>query len=71
MINSNLVIEGQEGHNQDITNYLDCELKIGQSKVAQQRTEVQKKNLWDFYVGCTCDREQIVLESDSSLIQTT
>jgi len=39
-----LVLEGQEGHNQDITNYLDSELKIGQSKVAQQiRTEVQEK----------------------------
>ena len=29
-----LVLEGQEGHNQDITNYLDSELKIGHSKVA-------------------------------------
>ena len=39
-----LVLEGQEGHNQDITNYLDSKLKIGQSKVAQQiRTEVQEK----------------------------
>ncbi|KAF2113564.1 hypothetical protein BDV96DRAFT_114202 [Lophiotrema nucula] len=39
-----LVLEGQEGHNQDITNYLDCELKIGKSKSGQQiRSEVQEK----------------------------
>ncbi|KAI9862355.1 MAG: hypothetical protein M1813_004831 [Trichoglossum hirsutum] len=39
-----LVLEGQEGHNQDITNYLDSELKIGHSKVAKQiRTELQEK----------------------------
>jgi hypothetical protein len=31
-----LVLEGQEGHSQDITNYLESELKIGQSKMAQQ-----------------------------------
>jgi len=39
-----LVLEGQEGHTQDITNYLECELKIGQSKIAQQvRSELQEK----------------------------
>lgn len=30
-----LVLEGQEGHSQDITNYLESELKIGKSKIAQ------------------------------------
>jgi ankyrin repeat protein len=39
-----LVLEGQEGHDQDITNYLDGELKIGYSKVAKQvRIELQEK----------------------------
>ncbi|KAF1956471.1 HET-domain-containing protein [Byssothecium circinans] len=39
-----LVLEGQEGHTQDITNYLESELKIGQSKIAQQiRSELQEK----------------------------
>ncbi|KAH8732700.1 hypothetical protein GQ44DRAFT_601972, partial [Phaeosphaeriaceae sp. PMI808] len=39
-----LVLEGQEGHTQDITNYLKSELKIGQSKIAQQiRSELQEK----------------------------
>src|SRR5215469_1978461 len=39
-----LVLEGQEGHNQDITNYLDSELKIGHSKLAEQiRGELQEK----------------------------
>jgi len=39
-----LVLEGQEGHSQDITNYLESELKIGKSKIAQQiRKEVQEK----------------------------
>jgi hypothetical protein len=39
-----LVLEGQEGHSQDITNYLESELKIGQSKIAQQiRIELQDK----------------------------
>jgi ankyrin repeat protein len=32
----NLVLEGQEGHTQDIVNYVKSELKIGESKVAQQ-----------------------------------
>ncbi|KAH0544912.1 hypothetical protein FGG08_000992 [Glutinoglossum americanum] len=42
--NLDLVLEGQEGHNQDITNYLDSELKIGHSKVAKQiRIELQEK----------------------------
>jgi len=44
-----LVLEGQEGHNQDITNYLDSELKIGHSKVAGQiRAELQEKALGIF-----------------------
>ncbi|CAN9191527.1 unnamed protein product [Alternaria alternata] len=39
-----LVLEGQEGHSQDITNYIETELKIGKSKVAQQvRAELQEK----------------------------
>jgi len=39
-----LVLEAQEGHNQDITNYLDSELKIGHSKLAEQiRGELQEK----------------------------
>ncbi|KAH9216673.1 hypothetical protein DL95DRAFT_460011 [Leptodontidium sp. 2 PMI_412] len=40
-----LVLEGQEGHNQDITNYLDSELKIRHSKIAEQvRIELQEKS---------------------------
>jgi ankyrin repeat protein len=39
-----LVLEGQEGHSQDITNYVETELKIGKSKIAQRvRTELQEK----------------------------
>jgi hypothetical protein len=39
-----LVLEGQEGHNQDITNYLDSELKIGHSKLAEEiRGDLQQK----------------------------
>ena len=39
-----LVLDGQQGHNQDITNYLEGELKIGQSSIAKEiRTELQKK----------------------------
>jgi hypothetical protein len=39
-----LVLEGQEGHSQDITNYVETELKIGKSKVTQQvRVELQEK----------------------------
>ncbi|KAH7077596.1 hypothetical protein BKA63DRAFT_508568 [Paraphoma chrysanthemicola] len=39
-----LVLEGQEGHSQDITNYLESELKIGHTKIAQQiRCELQEK----------------------------
>ncbi|KAH0552862.1 hypothetical protein GP486_006936, partial [Trichoglossum hirsutum] len=42
--NLDLVLEGQEGHNQDITNYLDSELKIGYGEVAKQiRIELQEK----------------------------
>ncbi|ORY09451.1 heterokaryon incompatibility protein-domain-containing protein, partial [Clohesyomyces aquaticus] len=39
-----LVLEGQEGHSQDISNYLESELEIGKSKIAQEiRSEVQEK----------------------------
>jgi hypothetical protein len=39
-----LFLEGQEGHTQDITNYVETELKIGNSKTAQQvRVELQAK----------------------------
>jgi ankyrin repeat protein len=39
-----LVLEGQEGHDQDITNYLDSELKIGHGKLAKEiRGELQSK----------------------------
>jgi ankyrin repeat protein len=39
-----LVLEGQEGHNQDITDYLDSELKIGHGKLAEEiRGEIQSK----------------------------
>ncbi|KAF1957575.1 hypothetical protein CC80DRAFT_411018, partial [Byssothecium circinans] len=44
-----LVLEGQEGHSQDIANYLESELKIGKSKIAQQiRSELQEKALGVF-----------------------
>ncbi|KAF2996229.1 hypothetical protein E8E13_003063 [Curvularia kusanoi] len=39
-----LVIEGQEGHSQDISTYVEKELKIGKSKTAQRvRAELQEK----------------------------
>jgi hypothetical protein len=39
-----LVLEGQEGHSQDISNYVETELKIGKSKGAQRvRVELQEK----------------------------
>ncbi|KAL4936537.1 hypothetical protein BDV06DRAFT_204849 [Aspergillus oleicola] len=39
-----LVLEGQEGHNQDIKNYVDKELNIGRSNLAAQiRCELQEK----------------------------
>jgi hypothetical protein len=39
-----LVLEGQEGHSQDITNYVETELKIGKSKNVQRvRAELQEK----------------------------
>jgi ankyrin repeat protein len=39
-----LVLEGQEGHSQDIANYIKTELKIGQTRLAQQtRLELQEK----------------------------
>ncbi|KAH6718065.1 hypothetical protein BKA61DRAFT_475878, partial [Leptodontidium sp. MPI-SDFR-AT-0119] len=39
-----LVLEGQEGHIQDIASYIDSNLKIGHSKLAEQiRAELQEK----------------------------
>ena len=39
-----LELEGQEGHNKDITNYVDSELRIGHSNLSGQiRAELQKK----------------------------
>ncbi|KAF4466642.1 Pfs NB-ARC and Ankyrin domain [Fusarium albosuccineum] len=39
-----LVLEGQEGHDQDIVNYLDSELKIGHGKLAEKiRAELKEK----------------------------
>ena len=39
-----LVLEGQEGHTQDITNYLKSELRVGFSDVAEKiRTEINEK----------------------------
>ena len=39
-----LVLEGQEGHDQDIANYIDSKLQIGHSKVAEEiRAKVQAK----------------------------
>lgn len=40
----NLILEGQEGHDQDIVNYLSAKLKIGHSKLAEQiRADVQAR----------------------------
>jgi ankyrin repeat protein len=40
-----LVLDGHEGHTQDITTYVETELKIGKSKVAQQiRAELQERS---------------------------
>ncbi|KAG9497985.1 hypothetical protein J7337_010861 [Fusarium musae] len=39
-----LVLEGQEGHEQDIISYLDSELEIGDSKLAQEvRSQIKEK----------------------------
>ncbi|KAM7209925.1 hypothetical protein V8F06_014692 [Rhypophila decipiens] len=39
-----LILEGQEGHNQDIINYVNSELKIGNGKPVEQiRAELQEK----------------------------
>ena len=39
-----LVLEGQEGHSQDISNYIETELKIGKSKTVHRiRAELQEK----------------------------
>lgn len=40
----NLILEGQEGHTQDMITYINSELKIGNSVLANQiRTELQEK----------------------------
>ncbi|KAH7176156.1 hypothetical protein EDB81DRAFT_32969 [Dactylonectria macrodidyma] len=40
----NLVLEGQEGHSQDLVSYLDSELKIGHGKLAEQiRVDLKEK----------------------------
>ncbi|KAL6699695.1 Pfs, NB-ARC and ankyrin domain protein [Trichoderma pleuroticola] len=40
----NLILEGQEGHTQDVISYVNCELKIGSSTLANQiRAELQEK----------------------------
>jgi len=40
----NLILEGQEGHDQDIVNYLSAKLKIGHSKLAEDiRAAVQAR----------------------------
>ncbi|KAI9665065.1 MAG: hypothetical protein M1821_006513 [Bathelium mastoideum] len=39
-----LVLEGQEGHDQDITTYVDSELNIGHNQIAEQiRSELREK----------------------------
>ncbi|KAG4274876.1 hypothetical protein FPRO04_08884 [Fusarium proliferatum] len=39
-----IVLEGQEGHEQDIISYLDSELEIGESKLAYEiRTQIKEK----------------------------
>ena len=39
-----LILEGQEGHTQDITSYVESELKIGHSRIAEQiRVDLQEK----------------------------
>ncbi|KAG4253719.1 hypothetical protein FPRO03_07679 [Fusarium proliferatum] len=39
-----IVLEGQDGHEQDIISYLDSELEIGESKLANEiRAEIQEK----------------------------
>jgi hypothetical protein len=39
-----VVLEGQEGHSQDIINYIKTKLKIRKSKIAQQiRAKLQEK----------------------------
>jgi hypothetical protein len=47
--NLSLDLERQEGYNYDITNYLESELKLGQSKVTIEiRRELQEKALGVF-----------------------
>lgn len=58
----NLVLEDQEGHEQDIVNYLSAKLKIGNSKLAEQaRAEVRAKAsgnfLWVVVVTDSLNRE--------------
>lgn len=58
-----LLLEGQEGHTQDITDYIDSELKIGKSKIAERiRGELQKKAssvfMWVVLVVGILNKEQ-------------
>jgi len=40
-----LILEGQEGHDQDIAKYIDSELRIGQTPLTQQiRADLQEKS---------------------------
>ncbi|KAL7948778.1 purine and uridine phosphorylase [Trichoderma barbatum] len=53
----NLVLEGQEGHTQDMISYINSELQIGRSVLASQiRTELQEKAsgvfMWVVLVIC-------------------
>jgi len=57
-----LVLEGQEGHDEDIANYLNKELRIGSSRVAEEvRAEVQEKSsgvfMWVFLVVNILNKE--------------
>ncbi|KAK8923034.1 Ankyrin repeat domain-containing protein 50 [Metarhizium anisopliae] len=45
----NLILEGHEGHRQDIVNYVDSELTIGHSRLAAQiRVDLREKASGDF-----------------------
>jgi ankyrin repeat protein len=64
----NLILENQTGHETDITNYIEEELKVGRGKVADEiKNELQKRSrgifLWVVLVvqilNTECDRGQI------------
>lgn len=60
--NLDLVLERQEGHSQDIINYVDSELKIGHSNAAEQiRADLQEKAkgifMWVFLVVRILNKE--------------